>query len=84
MDCIATSVVDFDEVKQEVKKESKKGVKEAAPRMKTRNKMANPSLYSYVSYLPVLSRFWCIYTVVLGASFVSIPSTAEATCSWKL
>ena len=64
MDCIATSVVDFDEVKQEVKKESKKGIKEAAPRMKTRNKMANPSLYSYVSYLPVLSRFWCTYTLL--------------------
>ena len=49
MDYIATSIVDFEEVKPEVKKETKKGIKETAPRMKTRNKMSNPSLYSYVS-----------------------------------
>ena len=55
MDCIATSVADFEEVKPDVKKETKKGVKEAAPRMKTRNKMSNPSLYSFVSDKCLLS-----------------------------
>ena len=45
-------ISDFEEEKPEVKKGIKE-VKEAAPRMKTRNKMSNPGIYSYVSYLIV-------------------------------
>ena len=42
---------DFEgEEKPEVQPEIKKPVKDMAPRMKTRNKMSNPGIYSYVSY----------------------------------